>query len=498
MSRPPFFSTSSHRSVKDIQTLLATRDGITLSELVRRKEITATQLLDAALANIDAVNPALNAVAERRDEAARDAAASITGAESVLAGVPTLVKDLFMPLAGARMANGSHLFGDYRPDFDGELVARLKRGGIPLFGTSLSPEFGTSYCTSSTRFGLTHNPWNPDVTCGGSSGAAAALVAARALPFAHGNDGGGSLRVPASCCGVFGLKPTRGRTPMGPSSGEGWAGLGINHAISRSVRDSAALLDLTAGMDTGAPYAAPHQRGTFLSSTQRDPDALRIAVIDQAPPWRTDPVCHAALADTVSLLTSLGHHVEPLASPVDGTVFYDRVFTIIGAQTRALIDTVAHHRGAPIRADEIEARSRIILREKGGVSGADYAAAVDWVHALGRTFGRLMRRYDVLLTPTLAMPPLPPAELAITDDTLSLNEVIDRSHRFSPFTAWFNATGQPAMSVPLYWSEQGLPIGSHFAGAFGAEALLFSLAAQLERAAPWSQRVPPLCAAPVA
>ncbi|RQS26475.1 MULTISPECIES: amidase [unclassified Burkholderia] len=478
--------------MKDFQNLIATHDGIALAALVRAKEVTSTELLDAVLASLDTIDPALNAVAERLDDTARQAASSVTGRESVLAGVPTLIKDLFMPVRGARMANGSFLFGDYRPDFDGELVARLRRAGIPIAGTSLSPELGTSYCTSSARFGVTRNPWNPNVSAGGSSGAAAALVAARVLPFAHGNDGGGSLRVPASCCGVFGLKPTRGRTPNGPMIGEGWAGMGINHAITRSVRDSAALLDLTAGADTGAPYAAPCQTESFLAATQRDPQPLKIAVIEQAPPWPLHPSCRAALEHTVELLRSLGHHVEPLECPVDSEAFYDRVFTIIGSQTRALMEMIGNERGNPVRDDEVEARTRTILREKGNASGAEYAGAVDWIHALGRTFGRLMERYDVLLTPTLAMPPLAPAELATTDDTQSLRELVERSHRFSPFTAWFNATGQPAMSVPLYWDEQGLPVGSHFAGAFGAESLLFSLAAQLERAAPWGDRTPPI------
>ncbi|CAG2369745.1 MULTISPECIES: amidase [Burkholderia] len=479
--------------MKDFQTLIATHDGIALAALVRAKEVRPTELLDAVLASLDTLNPALNAVAERLDDSARQAASSVTGRESILAGVPTLIKDLFMPVRGARMSNGSFLFGDYRPDFDGELVARLRRAGIPIAGTSLSPELGTSYCTSSARFGVTRNPWHPHVSAGGSSGAAAALVAARVLPFAHGNDGGGSLRVPASCCGVFGLKPTRGRTPNGPMIGEGWAGMGINHAITRSVRDSAALLDLTAGADIGAPYASPHQADTFLAATQRDPRPLRIAVIEHAPPWPLHPACRAALDHTVALLRSLGHDVEPLDSPVDSAAFYGHVFTIIGAQTRALLDTIGAQRHAPLRDDEIEARTRIIVREKGNVSGAEYAGAVDWIHALGRTFGRLMERYDVLLTPTLAMPPLAPAALATVDDAQSLSDVIDRSHRFSPFTAWFNATGQPAMSVPLYRDEQGLPIGSQFAAAFGAESLLFSLAAQLERAAPWGDRAPPVC-----
>lgn len=478
--------------MKDFQTLLATLDGIALSELVRSKEVAAVELLEAMLKNIEAVNPALNAIAERLDDSARTAAISITGNESILAGVPTLIKDLFMPVRGARMANGSVLFGDYRPDYDGELVTRTRRAGIPILGTTLSPEFGTAYCTSSSRFGITRNPWHPGLTAGGSSGAAAALVAARVLPFAHGNDGGGSLRVPASCCGVFGLKPTRGRTPMGPAAGEGWAGMGVNHAITRSVRDSAALLDLTAGTDTGAPYGTPAQSESFLSATERDPKPLRIGVIERASPWPTDPVCQAALADTVSLLANLGHHVEPIDSPVVSETFYDHVFTIIGAQTRSLLDAIATERGYPVRDDEIEVRTRIILRDKGGVSGARYAAAVDWIHSLGRTFGRLLERYDVLLTPTLAASPLSPAELAIEDEALSINDVIDRSHRFSPFTAWFNATGQPAMSVPLFWDNRGVPIGSQFAAATGGESLLFALAAQLERSAPWSERVPPI------
>jgi amidase len=476
--------------MNDFRTLIATHDGIALADLVRCNEVTPTELVEAVLANVDAVNPALNAVAERLEAPAREFATAITGRESVLAGVPILTKDLFTPVRGARMANGSRLFGDYRADFDCELVVRLRRAGIPIAGTTLSPEFGTSYCTSSTRFGTTRNPWHADATAGGSSGGAAALVAARALPFAHGNDGGGSLRVPASCCGVFGLKPTRGRTPMGPAAGEGWAGMGINHAITRSVRDSAALLDVTAGADVGAPYAAPHEPHTFLSATQREPGRLRIGVIDQARPWPVAPACRDALAHTVALLTSLGHDVESLDSPVDSAEFFRTVFTIIGAQTRAMLDDVARRRGRAVRDDEIEARTRIIVRDVGSVSGADYAAAVDRIHALGRTFGALMTRYDVLLTPTLATPPKPPAELAIDDDTLSLDALIDRSHSFSPFTAWFNATGQPAMSVPLFWDGHGLPIGSQFAGAFGAESLLFSLAAQLERAAPWAERVP--------
>ncbi|KVS34281.1 amidase [Burkholderia cepacia] len=477
--------------MKDIRSLFLSHDGIGLAELVRSKDLTAVELLDAAIANIEAVNPALNAVAERLYDTARDALMSLSGHESVLAGVPTLVKDLFMPVRGAQMSCGSRLFKGYRPDFDGELVARMRRGGIGILGTTTSPEFGTSYCTSSALFGQTHNPWRANVTAGGSSGGAAALVAARAVPFAHGNDGGGSLRVPASCCGVFGLKPTRGRTPMGPTVGEGWAGMGVNHAITRSVRDSAALLDLTAGRDVGAPYDAPAPIGNFLDATRRAPGSLRIGVIDNAGPWQIDAACHDALAHTMTLCNELGHRIERVANPVATELFFDRVFTIIGAQTQALLDSVGRQRGRAVDRDEIEPRTRVIVREKGGVSGAEYAAAVDWIHALGRTLGQLTQHYDVLLMPTLARVPVAPAALRVDDDALPLTALIERSHSFSPFTAWFNASGQPAMSVPLWWDANGLPIGSQFAAACGAEEMLFSLAAQLEQASPWSEQIPP-------
>ncbi|WP_080420540.1 amidase [Burkholderia ubonensis] len=476
--------------MSDFRSIFATYDGIALNDLVRKKEVSPRELVSAACANLDVVNPLVNAIAERLDQQAHEAAKKITGKESALAGVPTLIKDMFVPVKGARMSNGSHLFGEFRPDFDAEIVARLRRAGLPIFGTTLAPEFGPSYCTSSTRFGRTRNPWNPDVTAGGSSGGAAALVAARALPFAHGNDGGGSLRVPASCCGVFGLKPTRGRVPMGPMTGEGWAGMGSDHAVTRTVRDSAALLDITAGADVGAPYASPPQSGTFLSAVSRDPGRLRIGVIEHAPPWPVHSECKAALNHTVSLLESLGHVIEFVECPVQADVFYDHVFTIISVQTRSLVERVVRERGFPLRGDEIEARTRIVMREKGGASGIEYANAVDWIHALGRTFAHLMEHHDLLLTPTLASPPLPHAALAVDDEGTTLGELIDQSHRFSPFTAWFNATGQPAMSVPLYWDGSGLPIGSHFAGAFGSEELLFSLAGQLETAAPWTLRVP--------
>ncbi|NYS40859.1 amidase, partial [Pseudomonas syringae pv. actinidiae] len=272
--------------MKDIQSLLNDEDATGLAEWVRRGEVQPIDLLEAVIERIEHVEPQLNAVAERLYDSARSARWTLQKAKRFRRR-PTLIKDLFTPVHGARMSNGSLAMGEFRAPFEAEVVSRLRRAGCVLAATTTSPEFGTSYSTESTRFGATRNPWNLEHSAGGSSGGAAALVAARVVPFAHGNDGGGSLRVPASCCGVFGFKPSRGLMPSGPMVGEGWAGLGTAHAITLTVRDSAALLDATAGMDLGAPYAGPVQSLSYVSAAQRDPGTLRIALIEQSGTWPT-------------------------------------------------------------------------------------------------------------------------------------------------------------------------------------------------------------------
>ena len=422
-----------------LQSLLDTHDGHGLATVLRQREITAGELLEAVIERLDTVEPSLNAVSERLYDQARAAARAPLDVNAPFAGVPTLVKDLFTPLAGARMTNGSLALGEARPDFDCELVSRLRQAGCLFVGTTTSPEFGTSYSTESRRFGATANPWNPAHSAGGSSGGAAALVAARVVPFAHGNDGGGSLRVPASCCGVFGLKPSRGRMPSGPMVGEGWAGMGTPHAMSLSVRDNALLLDATAGADLGAPYAAPGQDVPFASLLERDPRPLRIALVEHLAPWPTGPDALAAVGEA-----------------------------------------------------ELDARTRVILRERGDIPAHRYAAAVEGLHALGRTLARFLTDYDVILTPTLTREPPRLGELDGDHQERPLAEAIAAFHSYSPFTALFNASGQPAMSVPLWWTPNGLPLGSHFAARFGEEGTLLALAAQLERAQPWAERRPPL------
>ncbi|WP_110969639.1 amidase [Pseudomonas huaxiensis] len=472
----------------DIQALLDQHDATGLAGLVNSGEISRRELLEASIVRLEQVEPRLNAVAEKLYDSARRARA----VEGPFAGVPTLTKDLFSPLAEARMTNGSLALGEARPGLDDAVVSRLREAGCQFIGTSTSPEFGTSYTTESTRFGATRNPWDTDRSAGGSSGGAAALVAARVVPFAHGNDGGGSLRVPASCCGVFGLKPSRGRMPCGPLVGEGWAGMGTPHAITLSVRDSAALLDITAGADLGAPYAAPWQDMPFVDTLHQPHRPLRIALVEHLAPWTSSPQALEAVRHTARLCESLGHVVEPAMLPVQPLGFLDKVFDVIGASTRSYLDLLGELRGQPVPDEELEPRTRIILREKGGISGATYASAVESIHALGRQLARFMENYDLVLTPTLTREPPLIGSLDRFDDRLDLATLIEDFHSYSPFTALFNASGQPAMSVPLYWTPGGLPIGSHFAGRFAEEGTLLALAAQLELAQPWAGRVPPV------
>jgi amidase len=473
----------------DIQTLINTCDGTQLAEHMRKKDIKPSELLDATIARVEKVNPYINAVAEKIYDKASEQVANLE-LNGPLAGVPTFTKDLFSPTKDTRMTNGSLALGEARPGFDDSVVTRLRKAGMVLLGTSTSPEFGISYSTESTRFGATRNPWNPEVSAGGSSGGSGALVAARVVPFSHGNDGGGSLRVPASCCGIFGLKPTRGRMPSGPLSGEGWGGLGTAHAITLSVRDSAALLDITSGEDLGAPYASPTQTTSFVDSLKTPVRPLKIALIEESEMGRLSDDALASIRHAATLCENLGHTVEITTLPLDYMAFFQAIFNVIGPHTQNYVELLGSMRGAPVQGEELEAVTRIILREKGDISALTYIRSIESFHALGRTMAAFLQDYDVILTPTLSRLPPQIGELNITDDQLSIEDFIYISHSYNPFTAIFNATGQPAMSVPLYWSKSELPLGAHFAARFGDEAMLLQLAAQLEEAQPWAFRIP--------
>ncbi len=467
-------------------------DGLGLAELVRKGETSPRELLEAAAAALERVNPTLNCAVYVDLERALRSLERLPAA-APFRGVPFLLKDLHAYDAGAPVSFGSRLFKGFVPDHDSELVARCKRAGLVIFGRSTSPEFGLTSTTESALFGATRNPWNPEHTPGGSSGGAASAVSAGILPVANASDGGGSIRIPASCCGLFGLKPTRGRTPMGPDAGEGWAGMSTVHAVSRSVRDSAALLDATAGPDLGAPYFAERAARSWLDEVGADPGRLRIAL--QLETWNgapTDPECAEAARRAARLCESLGHRIEPARLEIEREELGRAVQTVIGANIRATALDRASALGRELREDDLEPITRAMVERAREASAADYARGVRVIHATGRRVAAFLERYDLLLTPTMATPPLPIGRLSLSRPDVE-GYVRDVSQTVG-FTSLWNVAGNPAMSVPLHWGERGLPIGVQFAARYGDEATLFRLAGQLERAQPWFARRPPIAA----
>jgi amidase len=465
-------------------------DALGLAELVRTGETTPTALLDAAIERLEKRNPALNAVVIPMLEHARRALAAGLP-DGPFRGVPFLLKDLHVAVPGVRTTHGSRLFADFVPTVESEIVARFRRAGLVVFGKTHSPEFGLTTTSESRLFGQTRNPWHPERGAGGSSGGSAAAVAAGLVPAAHATDGGGSIRVPASCCGVFGMKPTRGRTPAGPDAGEGWSGMSAQGVVSRSVRDSAALLDAIHGPDLGAPYAAQPPARPFLAEVGASPGRLRIAL--QTTTWNaapTDPSCVAAAEDAAKLCASLGHHVEEARFEVELEPFREATGTIIGASVRAMLEDRARALGRTLAPEDVEPGTWLVASGGAARDAVAYVRALRNLHRIGRELARFLERYDVLLTPTLAVPPVALGVLSLSNP--NPGESIRTLFQTVGFTQLANATGNPAMSVPLAWDADGLPLGSHFIGRMNDEATLFRLAAQLEQARPWFERRPPL------
>ena len=465
-------------------------DALGLAELVRKGETSADELLGEALARTESRNPALHAVNMVWADFAR-AAVRAGLPEGPFRGVPFLLKDLHAQLAGMPLTFGSRLFASYVSESDSEITLRYRRAGLVIFGRTASPEFGLTATTESTLWGETRNPWNLARTSGGSSGGASAAVAAGILPAAHASDGGGSIRIPASCCGLFGLKPTRARVPSGPHQGEGWGGMSTAHAVTRSVRDSAALLDATQGPDAGAPYHAPEPERPYLAEVTRAPGRLRIALqtdtFNGAP---THPECRDAALAAAKLCESLGHHVEPVRLTVDAPALARATQTLIASNVQATTEDAAAALGRELGTDLVENITFFMVQGARAATAADYARATRTIHAAGRAVESFLARYDVLLTPTMAAPPVAIGELALSNAPSA--EYIARISAATGFTQLFNAAGQPAMSVPLAQSTDGLPLGVQFAARFGDEATLFRLAGQLEQAQPWRDRRPPL------
>ena len=470
---------------------LDTHDALGLAQLVRDKQISPSELLDAAIARTEALNPRFNFMAQKHYEHGRAAIANGLP-QGPFTGVPWLLKDLNTYIAGLPTENGSRFYKDYRPAVTSELVRRIEQAGFVIFGKTTVPELGLTGTTENKLTGDTRNPWDVSRITGGSSGGAAAAVAAGVLPAAHATDGGGSIRIPASCCGLFGMKPSRGRVPMGPPRTEGWGGLSVHHAVTRSVRDSAAILDATQGPEPGSRYAAPTPDDTFLSQVGKAPSRLRIALMLDAPAGSpVDRECVEAARKAARLCENLGHHVEEAAPKLDIAAMGAASFVLIGSSVAADMADRAKATGVAIGPDVLEPITLGFVAYGQKTTGMDFARANSTLQAAAIAMAQFMANYDVILSPTLAAPPLKLGQINLTPD-VDFAAWGQRAGAFSPFTQIANMTGQPAMSVPLAISATGLPIGVMFMGRYGDEATLFRLAGQLEQAAPWKNRRPTL------
>jgi amidase len=479
---------------------LSLLDATAQAELVRSGQVSAAELVTAAIERIEALNPVLNAVVTPVFERAAERAAAQARAAPAgpFAGVPYLVKDLACEMEGVRFTEGSRFLAGHVSAFDSELVLRLRRAGLVILGKTNTPEFGMAPACEPVLFGPTRNPWDTGRSTSGSSGGSAAAVASGMVPFAHGNDLGGSLRYPASACGLFALKPTRARNPLGPEYGDVAAGGAVEHALTRSVRDSAALLDATSGPDLGDPYWAPPPARPFLAEVGADPGRLRIGYTVRTPEGDLGhPDCVAAAEHAARLCASLGHEVAetdwPGFSPETPEVGA-AIGTMIGAAAAWIMQYWIRHLGREPGEDEIEPLNRALWQAGEKVTAADWLLAVGDVQRFSRRVARFFTGFDAFLTPTMSAPPLPIGTMVSTpDDPWRSLQVSGQTVGYAGVVA--NLTGNPAMSVPLWWNDEGLPIGAHVLGRFGDEATLIRLAAQLEEAQPWAGRRPAVHAA---
>lgn len=484
-------------------------DALGLAELVAKKQVKPSELVEAALARITALNPRINAVIHRFDERAlRDAEKPAPGPFS---GVPFLAKDLVSLWQGLPIASGTRFAKNYVAPHDSEIVKRYRKSGVVLCGKTNTPELGLVPITEPEAYGPTRNPWALDRTPGGSSGGAGASVAAGLVPMAGGGDGGGSIRIPASACGVYGLKPSRGRTPMGPDDGEGWQGFVVEHVLTRSVRDSAAMLDAIAGPEPGGLYSAPPPARPFLAEVGAKTGKLRIAFTAKALlPANVHPDCVAAVEDAAKLLASLGHEVVEAHPPFEGERVSLDFLTMLVSETAATLREMEQTLGRKRKRGDFEAATEVLGLIGETVTATEVALAVRRLKRVGMKMAPFFAEYDLLLTPTLGQPPVPVGSLlpkggeklflsAMASLGASrllaaldvLPEIAKKAWDFVPFAAPFNITGQPACSVPLYWNRDGLPIGVQLVGRMAEDALLLRVSAELEAARPWQDKRAP-------
>ncbi|MBO0726884.1 MAG: amidase [Blastocatellia bacterium] len=463
-------------------------DALGLAELIAKKEITPAELLDAVRQRAESINPKINAFSHFYFDKAEEQIEGGLG-QGPFHGVPFALKDLGQYLEGTITSAGGRIWKDQIADYDSTLVKRYKQAGLVIFGKTTSPELGLTTTTESVLYGQTRNPWNLERTSGGSSGGSSSSVASRILPMAHASDGGGSIRIPASCCGLFGLKPTRARTPVGPARFEGWNGLSAHHALTISVRDSAALLDATSGPELGAPYYAPPQQRPFLMEVGADPGKLRIALIVDSPTGtRVDPECVQAVKEAAKLCEGLGHEIEETQWPIDAETMREAFLTIVHVSVARELDEAATPLGRAVTDQDVELVTWEMAQRGREIGGVAYSRAIVTIHQIGLAMAKFHRSYDVILNPTLGKPPVPLGVLSLSPP--DMRTFVREITEFSPFTAVYNLTGQPSMSAPLHWTPDGLPVGVMFSARFGDEATLFRLAAQLEKAKPWAGQSP--------
>ncbi len=492
-------------------------DATALAELVRNSDVTPAELLETAIARAEAVNPQLNAIVTPLYDKGRDMAEHLPQA-GPFRGVPFLLKDLESEWAGTPLKSGCRGYQNYVSTIDSEVVRRLKMAGLVFFGKTNTPEFGLTPYTESKLYGPARNPWKLTHSPGGSSGGSAVAVAAGIVPAATASDGGGSIRIPAACCGLFGLKPSRGRVTLGPQHGELWNGAVASHVLTRSVRDSAGFLDVMAGGPTyrplaGDPYSIAPPERSFREEVGREPGKLRIAFSTQAliASQPTHPECVKAVQETARLLERLGHSVEEIPLPYEKTIVTEAFFLNVLSETAGALRQLGDYLGRPVRRTDVELNTWAQARLADGFSAADMAHQKRRWNGLNRTMGQLHETYDLFLTPTLPRPPIAIGTFQNTaseqrllklvdslgglkylNGTKTVTDLAERSLGYISFTVITNMTGQPSMSVPLHWSADELPIGVMFAAKLGDEATLFRLAGQLEEAKPWFTQRPHL------
>jgi len=467
-------------------------DAIALASLIKKRKLSPLELLDYTIDRIESINPQINAIAHRYYDLARATAAK-GKSKGPFAGVPFLTKDLSFDIKGQPAEYGSRLFKGHTPTINSTIVTRLQNSGFLIVGSTRVPELGLLPTTESILGGITKNPWHLNKTSGGSSGGSAAAVAAGIVPIAGASDGGGSIRIPASCCGLFGLKPTRNRTPVGPLVSETWGGLGVIHGVTKTVRDSAALLDITSGPENGAAYTAPLKKRPYLRETKTQPPRLRIALVTTMEPAPTpSPECLAAVYQAGDFLERLGHRVEDTTDRFNKIFSFDELREahgkIVLVELRRKIDRRLRELRRELLDSDLEPVTRYYYDVAADYTALEIQTCRSSFHTSSRRMAEFQQQYDVILTPTLATPPIDHRKITLTGWA---KDVADGLVAFNPCCALANWTGQPAMSIPYTSSKDGLPIGIQFFGRFADEALLFQLASQIEAARPWIHQLPP-------